>query len=1516
MIIYVLRSADIESIFLPKVISGQYVIHGKSVGGYDKALFAVTAANNKWILHPNQECIRSAISSSEIELSGDMLLNFKTVENESLQLLVQNDFIGLAKFDYYSMPMNRKILAGNSNEAEICFNSSVGPDALLSLMWNGQYYYVNLMCNPSDGKYVRSYIDNNLISNATIAPVGSVVFVLGAKIILGNGFIAVNRTSPVFHVNLEHLVRPKFIPIAEEDRLQMLRDDKAIFSSAPRNCLFNERKTIDVESPPQPDKGNQTPYIIMLGPALTISAGSLFSSVLTIQNLINNGSSPAAALPSLVMSLTMVAGMTIWPLLGRRIQDRQRRENNAVADADYRAYLKWLHAEIQRIAEEQKRIADMNNPSLAECLTMIYSTSASLWQRSRREPDFLDIMIGHGVLPLDVEFKYQKRGYSSQISDPAKEMYSLMEKKYMVSDFPVTMPLRQAGVCGVIGIRGNVLCFCKALIVELTALYDYDDLRLSVIYDPKEEELWRFVKWIPHVNDPEASFRSIASTAEEVKNLTDYLQRRGRKSERDQHAGPHYIVIAADRNLTEQSSFIKSLYEGDKVDNITVLALYDRRRFLPKECRYVVELNGDNTAFFRDYQNVNTQALVCTDYVSLREDPSDAFIRMANIYTGAADSSQSMPVRYTFMEMCNAGRAEHIDLLANWKKADPVSSLRAQIGIDSNGSPIWLDIHEKAHGPHGLIAGMTGSGKSEFIISYIVSLAITYSPEDVAFILIDFKGGGMADVFRNLPHTTGLITNLDGNELKRSFMAIESELRKRQRFFKEISERKKISNIDIYRYQNLRRQDHSLKPLPHLILISDEFAELKQQHRDFMEQLVRIARIGRSLGVHLILATQKPDGVVDDQIKSNIRFRICLKVQDASDSKTMIGRPDASLITNPGRFYLVVGNDEIFEYGQSPWSGATYEPSDVVKKDIGNEITILDHQGMPILREHVASAPREADIPEKQIDALVDYISSAAVQVGQRAEKLWLPPLEGPKQIQQEIKVKDTEVKKFVLDPVVGLYDDLENQRHIPLSVPFSEGGNTALYGTAGSGVLEFIQTMLVRLLRNHSPEELQLYILDYDAGSLSAFVNAPHTAEFMSGTDMGNPGLILSRIQQELQHRRLALKEYGGDYQNYIHNSGRIMPNVLLVINNFQSLMDAGNDVRTQVTTICREGTKFGVFVFLSGSTGNSVPYSMHPLFYNVFTLQQNNEDQYREIVGKTGGISPAPFKGRGLVRLDGSVYEFQTDMVFPESDNVYNSISDFCLELREQYGFSGEVEKPIEFHWQDLEERKIPVYPWQMPVGIVPERNEIRNVNLYDSSRYLLIHGPDHASQYRAFMHLMRGMGNCTYLGTEPSRMKLHGWDAVKPSEFGAEIQALWNEMLRRADEGGKAKKENREIPDFEHLVYLIDGVTDVMEWMDEMTRTQLVSLICGLTPAYHIHFVISESEDKASRMMGPVYLKKAVPFDDGLVMTEDETAQTLFSLKEGTDLILPEDIRHSVLVEAGKREELIALCEEEEG
>ena len=273
------------------------------------------------------------------------------------------------------------------------------------------------------------------------------------------------------------------------------------------------------------------------------------------------------------------------------------------------------------------------------------------------------------------------------------------------------------------------------------------------------------------------------------------------------------------KNLPTGAEMLKKIYAKKKNLNISVINFYDELKNLPKECTMVVELGEQGGRLF-DKNDITGRSVDFTPDIFLTMDPEELSVQLANIPLDISENSGNLPSMVTFLEMFGVGKVEHLNALSRWKENDPTKSLEVPVGVDTTGELFKLDLHEKFHGPHGLVAGMTGSGKSEFIITYILSLAVNFHPYEVAFILIDYKGGGMAKAFEKLPHTAGIITNLDGAAIKRSLISIESELKRRQAIFAEASKKIGESNIDIYKYQKLFREGVVEEPLQHLFIIS------------------------------------------------------------------------------------------------------------------------------------------------------------------------------------------------------------------------------------------------------------------------------------------------------------------------------------------------------------------------------------------------------------------------------------------------------------------------------------------------------------------------------------------------------------------------------------------------------------------------------------------------------------------------------------------------------------------------
>lgn len=1491
MQIVLIRKSEIYKNKIPSKISGQHILSFNE-NGFQKQLLAVTASDSKWIIKASKKI--ELLDNYLVDEKNNKYLEIKENEfypvkyvptGEKMILFIEPSSRGIKSFEFYKVVKNRKVTIGDSAGSDIYYHNNI-----LSETVSASIEYVDNEIIVNDENSINgTYLNGKRILKAK-ANYGDEIYLVGLRVIIGKSFIAVNNPDNSVTVSLEKHYQAPFVP---NDDFEEDDDYRNTFSSAPRYKRDIHVKKITIENPPKPRDEQNLPWAVIMGPSITMAFGSVFSSVFTIQNVMRSNGDISSALPTLVMSVCMVLGTIIWPIFAKRFEKRARLADENRQKREYLTYLDRIEKEIDKEIQLQEEIKRENNPTLNECINRINNRDMSLWERSTFHNDFLEIMLGNGSLPLSIELNYPKKGAIEKSTDASDALYNLVEKPRILNNVPITINFLKSKIVGFTGERSKVIALTKAVLLELTALHNYNDLKIMFIYNEEERNVWESVKWLPHIFNNDKTWRYVVNDIDEAKELSNVILNIGAVYDNNKNKSDdktHYIIIAADRDLAEKIQSLKEFtHNPEKYENISLLALYDERRYLPKACSVLCSFNA-SALEVSNFNDTTGDSIIVKEPMLFSGDPDNIFVNMTNIELDINSSNRMLPTDISFFDMFKAGVPEHLDILSKWEENDSVKTLAAPIGVDANGYNINLDIHEKAHGPHGLIAGMTGSGKSEFIISYIASMAMNYSPEEIAFVLIDFKGGGMADVFKKLPHLAGSITNLDGNELQRSFIAIESELEKRQKLFKEISEQKKISNIDIYKYQKLRGKDKTLKPLPHLIIISDEFAELKQQHPDFMEQLIRIARIGRSLGVHLILATQKPDGVVDDQIKSNIKFKICLKVQDKSDSQSVIDRPDATLITNAGRFYMQVGYNEIFEYGQSPWSGAPYFPVDQYIEGQKKTIDVLNEQAQIIYKVNPPLPPRPDNVPEKQIDALVIYLNSLAADKGYICEKLWLAPIEGPEKKDEQDENESTQTIPFVIAPVVGMYDDLRNRMHKPLVVPFTNGGNTVIYGASGSGKLSFLNQMIYTIIDNHSPKEVSLYLLDFDSGALAAFSEAPHISAVAMSSNVELIREIFEQIEKELSTRRDLFKRYGGDYLTYIKSSGQTLPNIIIVINNFLAFTEEFPQGEDYISKIAREGNKYGVYVVVSALDANSVRYRLVPLFSNFYVLRQNNVDQYSDILGKTGGITPSNFKGRGIFKKGDITYEFQTHMLFEESDNTYDAINNYCIEKANQSDYTKKEIKLLpkrvtkEYLIEQGETfdniRKLPIaidIESKLPLCLDFGHSELTFLAYDDES----VDNKD-----EIFKCIINADSSVSVISNNSYYL---GYECICGEAVEDKVSELEQLAYARAEQAQRELENGRALPDFEHVYVVIDNDTELSNSLPEKVAFDLNNLISELTDNYHIHFIVFENIANYRVFVENDRLGKVIPLKSGIAIGQDIRCPKLFdfnNLDEITD------------------------------
>ena len=721
----------------------------------------------------------------------------------------------------------------------------------------------------------------------------------------------------------------------------------------------------------------------------------------------------------------------------------------------YHLYLKDKAMELARLEREQKEGMHYHFPTVLELTDLVESYNHRIYEKTSLHFDFLYYRLGLGKLPTSYQLTYGQEERSGKKDALEEEGYALYSRHKKIPDMPIPANLSH-GPVGYVGPRNLVLEQLQLLVMQLATFHSYHDVQFITILPEEEKEQWSWMRWLPHAKLQELNVRGFVynqRTRDQVLNsLNQILKLRRTQKEEASHKEstlfhPHYVVLVTDEKLILDHVIMEFFTEDPTELGCSLVFVEDVMSSLSENIQTVINIKDRNTGQLVMEEGVLKETDFRLDHFPADYD-KERIARTLAPLNHLQNLKSSIPDTVTFMEMYGAETFEDLQVSRRWAKNAPYKSLAVPIGLRGKDDIVQLNLHEKAHGPHGLIAGTTGSGKSETIQSYILSLAVNFHPHDVAFLLIDYKGGGMANLFKNLPHLLGTITNLDGAQSMRALASINAEIHRRERLFGEFE----VNHIN--QYQKKFRNGEATEPLPHLFLISDEFAELKVNQPDFIKELVSIARVGRSLGVHLILATQKPSGVVDDQIWSNSRFKLALKVADRGDSMEMLHTPDAAEITQTGRAYLQVGNNEVYELFQSAWSGADYQPD---KDDMGIEdhtIYLINDLGQyEILNEDLSGLEEADEVKEvpTELDAIVQNIKLLTEEQNiSPVPQPWLPPLK------ERIYLTDLRKGKFKefwahtdrpLKAVIGYVDVPSQQAQYALEHDFNEDGNIALFG-------------------------------------------------------------------------------------------------------------------------------------------------------------------------------------------------------------------------------------------------------------------------------------------------------------------------------------------------------------------------------------------------------------------------------------------------------------------------------------
>lgn len=1478
-----IQSSVMHSVALPEKMSGQYFVPYTDPSGRTEKLISVVPQDGYWTVNCG---LKSYICTDGV---SDNVKNYRIdgatrsisvcvrQTMETVTLLFEDDSPENLVFHKYVL--NGDISIGTAENDDIRFKAGSVKEHAADIKYHGEWFeYIER--DPS----ACTFINGIRTKQKTLEP-GDLISIMGFSIIVGKGILALNNIG---NTEINGTALDKFYyPEKNDEPIVKYFDEgkqNRYFSISPRFMHEMQPLDISIEEPPQGSDKNRRPAVLQLGSSFTMGVASAVTAGFTVINAVSEGKELSSVLPSIVMAGSMMMSSMVWPVIARAYEAAHDRKVDKDTKTMYIHYLESLKTRINEEMAKQEEALRSDFPPLDVIADIAATRTERLWERLPEHSDFLEICLGTGDVQAEGTINFPKPKLETYTNILRNEMENFRDKPRVIQNAPIVISLKDDRVIGIIGSLDNRAAMVHSIVMQITVMHNYKDVKLAVIYDPEEHEHWDHMRWFPHAWNAQHNARYIAENAEELQVVAADLEQalnRTLPDNEEAETSEHYVVICTSYELYQKTSLINHIISSDKSSNFSVVLAFEDVKMLPKECSAVITVGDNSEIHYIAGDKVNKFVMSDAGSVDFRQNA----VSLANITLNTAEDRFKLPNVLTFLEMFGVNRIEELNCLNRWRESNPMMTLAAPIGVDTHGNTFGLDLHQRMHGPHGLIAGTTGSGKSEFIMTLILSLAVNYSPDEVSFLLIDYKGGGMAEAFKNLPHIAGIVTNLSGAAINRSLISIESELKRRQRVFLETSEKFRTTINDIYTYQGLCREDPSLTKMQHLFIISDEFAELKNQQQDFMDKLISAARIGRSLGVHLILATQKPSGVVNPQIWSNSRFKVCLKVQDREDSTEVIRCPDAAEITQTGRFYLQVGYNEVFELGQSAWCGADYDP-EVNSGSRGEEIAVIDNTGRVISRTGLKTDKQKS--MGKQVNLITRYITETAAAEKLYADKLWLAPL-AEEIYQNDLKEKYPTEGEF--KATVGEYDIPEEQRQDILRVT-AEDGNILLCGSEGSGKTSFLTAYIFDFVTNVPASRSVFYILDFSSGTLKAFEDYNAVGAVITVYQSEKLRNLMCWLQKELSVRQEKISDYGG-FSEYIKKNDDI-PAITVVISNYGAFRENYEDHESVIEMLSKDGKKFGIFFIISDISPTFIKYKVLQNFRQHFTMQLD-DGGYSSVVGRTNGKTPTLCRGRGLTDTVGEVVcEFQT--AFVSKGEVFDHVRLKKDEVNAKYpekAFKIKTLPEIYTPSEAAAYRKRET-PWLAPLALETSFAEPEYIDLSARIIPILYSSRISPTVIQAQTEYYADNFRTVMIDAKNEFLEKEGLEYISGKACFSKVCELFDELTVRHKTIKSAVTAGSELPGYERIICVINGLDalenvikdiavetnpkDVQSYVEEQLRI-LERLLLGSVYDCKMTFVIIDRAVSLYHSIDKEWFKRYVKLNSFLWIGKDLGTEETF-------------------------------------
>jgi S-DNA-T family DNA segregation ATPase FtsK/SpoIIIE len=954
------------------------------------------------------------------------------------------------------------------------------------------------------------------------------------------------------------------------------------FNRPPR-LLPPERVTrFQLPAPPAPDERRPLPVLMAVVPVVL-----------------------GVALAYFMHEIYLLAMSVLSPvmLIGSHVSERKHgRKSHAARMAEYRDHKARITSDA-RAALDAERVARRTDcPDPGTALSIASGPRRRLWERRRSDPDYLLLRVGTAELPSAVE-----------LTDPEQDEHR-RRVFWQIPDLPVTMPLRERGVVGVAGPGDTPRAIGRWLAAQAATLHSPNDLRIYVLTDSAGRASWEWTRWLPHCrpstgqagtgqastgqasrgqgcvaligNDAE----SVAARIAELLAIVTARQKARREQNVSQARFDTDIAVVLDgsRKLRSLPGVIQVLREGPPV-GVYAICLDADERLLPAECQAVAVVQPDGLRV--QQMMAATIREVRPDYVS-----PGWCTRLARAMAPIRDVSHDddaagLPDASRLLDVLRLEPPSAEAIAGRWRSGG--RSTLAVVGESYDG-PFGVDLRKD--GPHGLIAGTTGSGKSELLQTIVASLAVANRPDEMVFVLVDYKGGSAFKDCVQLPHTVGMVTDLDPHQVERALVSLTAELTRRERILAAASAK------DIEDYQVLLdrgRQPGGQQRIPRLLIVIDEFASMTRDLPDFVTGLVNIAQRGRSLGIHLILATQRPSGVVSADIRANTNLRIALRVTDPAESADVIDAPDAARIakSTPGRAYVRLGHASLIPFqagrvgGRRPGTAREAGPGDTIRPWLARvDWAAL---GRPEPARPAAGQPADEEVTDLKV--LVEQVNRAARGLSiPRQHSPWLPALPWSVQLTDVRSATDggPQADRGEITAPFGIEDLPEHQLQRPAVVSLETFSHLMAAGAPRSGRSQLLRTIAGTLALEHSCADVHMYGIDCGNGALLPLADLPHCGAVVTRTQTERAVRLLGRLDGELSRRQELLADSGfADVteQRSVARPDERLPHIVVFLDRWEGFtttlgeLDAGR-LTEKVTRILGEGASVGIHLVMTG--------------------------------------------------------------------------------------------------------------------------------------------------------------------------------------------------------------------------------------------------------------------------------------------------------------------------------------------